>query len=374
MDKNKVYIWYSGATDVTGKALVDKLGVTGGTEKPAADAEMVIGWGTKTSVDIKLKAGTVLNHPNDIRKNRNKLKAMEAMQVSGCNIAPFVKSVGKIDPIKVGLNYPLVGRTCFHQAGKGFWLVLNKTQLDAAINEGADYFQEYVHIVDEYRLHVFNDKVVYAVKKIRRNNMKEAFIEQYGEKVNNAAAKADKKLDPDTLEYVLGKLAVKVLPNADMIVRSNLRGWKFSKVDLNKLPKGLGEQAIKALKGLNMSFGAVDCCLDETGKAWVIEVNSGPGLQGSTLEAYLEEFNNIFVAMDKKAAEAVKKEAPKKAMEKAKAAAIVEDKMVAAKPGQVKAKEDAKARLASKIEVLQKMLEVASEDEAKVIDALWNKM
>ena len=61
-------------------------------------------------------------------------------------------------------------------------------------------------------------------------------------------------------------------------------------------------------------------------------------------------------------------------MEKAKAAAIVEDKMVAAKPGQVKAKEDAKARLASKIEVLQKMLEVASEDEAKVIDALWNKM
>jgi len=45
MNKNNVYIYYSGATDVTGKKLAGGLGIKGQNKKPTgANVQMVIGW------------------------------------------------------------------------------------------------------------------------------------------------------------------------------------------------------------------------------------------------------------------------------------------------------------------------------------------
>lgn len=360
MDKKNAYIWYSGATDVTGKALETKLGITGGREKPKGK-ELVIGWGAKTKEDVDLGKTAVLNHPNNIRRNRNKFKTLGLLKDANVAVADFVSAEKVKAEIGKKVSLPLVGRTNYHQGGKGFWLCLTKSHVENAIREGAQYFQNYIDIVDEYRVHVFRGKVIHAQKKVRRNNMEEAYVKQHADKIKDYAQKGDVKIDENTLKYALQRVA-KEHQNADMIVRSNRRGWKFSNIKLspNKAKeKALIDVSISALGPIGMDFGAVDCCLDSDGKAWIIEINSGPGLEGKTFEAYLarfeEELNNAGKKEEKKPAKA-KAKAPK-----AKAVGADAESGLAAG--------NAKSRLKGMRELLD-LVEDADDTEAAAIEKL----
>lgn len=288
------YIWYSGATDITGKALAEALNLTGTKTRPRnlRRNDILIGWGTKINEDVNLPCN-VLNHPNYIRHNRNKLRSLEIMaedQDLVSNISKFCTANNVENLIqRQEMKFPLVGRTNFHQGGKGFWLCLNKGHVNAAIMDGAQYFQEYINIVDEYRLHVVFGKVIYAVKKVEHPS-EDSWIKQRKEKIHDYAQKNNVELNEDTLDYALRRLFKEVvLP--DRIVRSNRRGWKFSSVRLNAVSQPLKNAAIKSVETLSLDFGAVDCAVSEEGTPYIIEVNSGPGLQGTSLEKYITAFN-----------------------------------------------------------------------------------
>lgn len=293
MTRKDVYVWYSGPTDITGKKLVEELKVTGGKDKPDRTKEMVIGWGTKTKKEAVINAKKVLNHVNEIRANRNKHTTLTRLVREKDMVAPFVRAedvMTAIDGPRIPICLPLVGRTNYHQGGKGFWICLTKSHIRNAIEEGAQYFQNYIDIKDEFRIHIFGDKVLCAQKKVKRTNIEQAYINQHVEKISNIAGKNERKLDKDTLNYTLGRMAKENL-GVDMIVRSNRKGWKFSHIKtINKAMEAL---AIKALKVVGLEFGAVDCCIDNTGKPWIIEINSGPGLDGTTLKAYVNKFNSV---------------------------------------------------------------------------------
>jgi len=288
VNSKKVYLFYSGATDITGKTLVEELGIKGGKTKPTGTTyKVVVGWGAKTKEDISFSAGVrVLNHPNAIRKNRNKLNALKMMADNDVNVGVYGAAKNIMTAINNGnIKFPLLGRTKFHQGGKGLWICLNKTQVKAARDEGAQYFREYQNITQEYRVHVCGGKVIYAQKKVTRSNMEEAFVDQYGKKIKSVAEKNDVALDEDTLAYVLRRMA-KYHPTPDHIVKSNYRGWKFSRVTNNNLAKNLKDEAVKAVSALGLDFGAVDIGKTEDGGVVVLEVNTGPGLEGSSLKAW----------------------------------------------------------------------------------------
>lgn len=288
------YLWYSGATDVTGQTLAERLSVDSGRNKPR-DADIVIGWGCKTKENTTFPANTkVLNHPNAILKNRNKqetLNILKGNRATASNVATHVAANAVIDSISRGdVTLPLIGRTRMHQGGKGFWLCLTESMVRSAIEEGAHYFQEYIDIKQEYRLHVFCGDVIYAQKKVE-NPSEEGWIAQRKEKIENWANKKGDNLDDATLTYVLRRLAKEAdLP--DRIVRSNRRGWKFSSVQVNNVDTALKNAAVAAVAAIGLDFGAVDCALGQDNSPWIIEVNSGPGLQGSSLEAYVTAFQS----------------------------------------------------------------------------------
>jgi len=362
MSNKDVYIFYSGATDVTGKKLQETLDIVGGSVVPKTDKRVIIGWGAKTKDSLHFKAGvTVLNHPDRIRDNRNKLRTLETLKKAKVAVADFADADKVKDALKKGtLSFPLIGRTKFHQGGKEFWLCLTQGQLDDAKTKGAQYFQGYIPIKDEYRLHIFGDSLLYAAKKVQRDNMAEAFEEQFGEKIGNAAEKGKKELDKNTMKFVLGQVANKVQPSADMIIRSNTRGWKFSHV--KTVPNGLLEEAKKALKAVGLDFGGVDCCVDEDGKIWIIEINSGPGLEGSTFEVYVKAFKDkIGEILNPKA-----KKEEKPTMVK---------KDTVDKPGPAtKGNGSVKAELKQKAELLNDMIAAADETEATMLKGLFGKM
>lgn len=356
-----VYFMYSGATDITGKNLVKELNASGGTKKPARK-KLIIGWGAKTKEPISLGSTPVMNHPDKIRLNRNKLKSLKTMKEKKVAVANFVEASKVNAAIQAGtINLPVVGRKKFHQGGKGFWTCLTKTHVKNAIDEGAEYFQNFIDVESEYRLHVFKGNLIYAVKKVKRSNMEQAFKSQQSEKIKSIADKKKKKLDPDTMDFVLGRMA-KQNTHANMIIKSNDKGWKFSRIKNENVKKDLLKQAAKAIESLGLDFGAVDCCMDSDGKAWIIEVNTGPGLEGSSLEAYVEAF--------KKAIDVILNPKPSVT---SKVVGAVRNMAANGKPNKVSEESSVKERLRGKVSLFSDLVKNADEDEAKMLENLFAK-
>jgi hypothetical protein len=103
-----------------------------------------------------------------------------------------------------------------------------------------------------------------------------------------------------TVDYVLGIL-VKEADLPDRIVRSNKRGWKFSNININSLPAALKNAAIKAVEVSGLDFGAVDCAMSADSLPFIIEINSGPGLQGTALQKYTEAFTAKIAELERPA-------------------------------------------------------------------------
>jgi glutathione synthase/RimK-type ligase-like ATP-grasp enzyme len=302
----------------------------------------------------------VFNHPDKIKQNRNKLTALEVMKKAGVAVADFEIAEKAVDDLgkENGLKLPLVGRKKYHQGGADFWTCLTKHQIERAIQQGAQYFQNYIDIADEYRLHIVGGELVHAQKKTERDNMAEAFIEQTIANVKNAAERKGEVLDEDTLKKTAEQLAKKQQGHADLIVRSNTRGYKFSNVKLENVKDALLEEAKKALVALDLQFGAVDCCLDTDGKAWVIEVNTGPGLEGTSFDRYKDALVKLIDGvLNPKKAPAKEKKAPAK--------------VAADAPLKTGSKKD---KLAQKAALMQEMIAAADENEAEVLDGLFGKM
>ena len=296
MAKKDVYLWCSGPTDQTGSLLADKLGITWGTKKPdLKNIPLIIGWGTKTKNQINLRKIPVINHPDKIHENRNKLKALQIMKKADIAVPNFVLADIVLNELKKTVNkvvkLPVVGRTEFHQGGKGMWVCPTIGQVRSAIREGAKYFQDMIDIDKEYRVHVVNGEVIYVVKKVQRSEeeMKKAFVRKELERQKVLAKKSNDPFNEASVKIVLERQASRMV--VDHLIRSNTRGWKFSHV--TKYNKDLATMSILAVKALGLEFGAVDCCIDADDKVWIIEINTGPGLEESSLEAYINKFTKM---------------------------------------------------------------------------------
>ena len=51
--------------------------------------------------------------------------------------------------------------------------------------------------------------------------------------------------------------------------------------------------AIETLESMGLDFGAVDLGVKRNGECFVIEVNSAPGLEGTTLEKYRDIISRL---------------------------------------------------------------------------------
>jgi glutathione synthase/RimK-type ligase-like ATP-grasp enzyme len=107
----------------------------------------------------------------------------------------------------------------------------------------------------EYRVHVFKGQVIdVAEKRRRRKDERPATFDGY--------------------------------------VRNLANGWVFCRDSIVK-PADLDGLAIAACAALGLDFGAVDVIWNEKeNKCYVLEVNTAPGLQGTTLTNYTNAIYN----------------------------------------------------------------------------------
>ncbi len=360
MANNDVYIYYSGATDKTGKALCEALDIDGGAVAPKTNKKVVIGWGTKTTKEVNMGNSITINHPNSIRANRDKYSALTKLKERNVNVANFMtaEEANNMLKSKKNMSMPIIGRTKYHQGGKGFWTCLDEGMVQEAIHEGAYYFQERIPIKDEYRLHIFDGNLIYAQKKVKRDDMEKAFIDHQMGKIENAADRGGKKLDKDTINFILERQAKEQAEHADMLIRSNERGWKFISIKTSSIKEELLQQAVKAVSAVGLDFGAVDCCTDLNGKSWIIEINSGPGLDGKSFKAYVETLD-----------QAIRNRCyPSKTKTNEKTTSESSTSTTSAKP------ESNKSILKQKLSLLQEMIDVADTDELVALNKVAAKM
>lgn len=354
-EKN-AYIWYSGATDITGTNLARALGVDHGRVKPDfSKYNFVIGWGTKTKQDHQFGKIQTLNSPNNILVNRNKLQALKLMREAKVNVASFIEAGNlTVAKDKNMPKLPLIGRTFYHQGGKGFWMCPTMTHVSSAISDGAQYFQSMIEIKEEFRLHIFNDGVIYAVKKSKKTKeeYQESYITQELESQKKLAEKNNNPFDEATAKLIIERMAKKkVVDGADMIIRSNRLGWKFSHIKtVNDLLK---KEAVKALKALKLDFGAVDCCIDVNNRPYIIEINTGPGLEKTSFDNYVKAFK---LALDKKVTTNESKSEE------------------GSKSGKTKAPETTRDRLLAKATLFTEIIEKSNEEEAEALKGVFKKM
>jgi len=125
-------------------------------------------------------------------------------------------------------------------------------EFDASIEQypRAPLYTEYIPKKNEYRVHVMNGKVIDVQQKRKRRGFE-------GER--------------------------------DTRVRNVQNGYVYTRNDLH-IPADLGDLAVRAVAAVGYSYGAVDVIYNEKRNClYVLEVNSRPGLSGTTPSFYAEE-------------------------------------------------------------------------------------
>jgi glutathione synthase/RimK-type ligase-like ATP-grasp enzyme len=221
------------------KALADALGgkvlKKEGSKFIRQPLDVVINWGDSQAGNL-----SCLNLPGNVAAASNKRIAFEKMKEAKVNVPSFASS--KRD---VSWSGPTVVRHKLSgHSGEGIEIT------DAGDLPDAPLYVQYVPKKTEYRVHVVGQRIVLIQRKARNPQC----------------------------------------DNPNWKVRNHDNGFIFVRNDV-KAPSGVEEQAIRAITALGLDFGAVDIIWNEKqSKPYVLEVNTAPGLEGSTIDDYSNGF------------------------------------------------------------------------------------
>ena len=215
------------------------------------DGDLIINWGAS---DCPYDGRGVTNQPNSIEPASNKLKCFSLMKEARVSIPDFYIRMEDIPDNA----FPIMCRTVL-QGHSGAGIVVANTRTDLV---RAPLFTQYVKKKDEYRVHCIR----------MPNKGTESIIIQRKAKRND-------------------------VENANFMVRNLANGFVYVMAD-GVVPDCVVGEAHKALEASGLAFGAVDVIYNEhQDKAYVLEINTAPGLEERTARAYAEKFRSIYREM-----------------------------------------------------------------------------
>lgn len=259
------YIYSYNPHSASAKALADALGIKrikhhNSKYKPKAD-DVIINWGCTRLPDY-------ITHSHSSRLNDDYL------------IAPMTDKLRFFRNLSQDVSELLVPWTTDPEQVK-VWLsegkaVVARTKLTGHSGEGivilegagteiveASLYTLYVPKKDEYRVHC-----------VKYEGLGDVYHEIF-----DIQQKKRKNDVPDE--------------EVDWRVRNLNGGFIYARQDI-AVPDVVKDVALQVFKQTNLDFGAVDIIYnDKQKKAYALEVNTAPGLTGTTLEKYVEMFKEI---------------------------------------------------------------------------------
>ena len=236
---------------VSAKRLARSLGVL--RVRPTYNArrkDVIVNWGSSNPPHFRWMEQD-LNKPHAIALACNKLNTFKTLQYDNdfihCPDWTVDKGMAKYWITQGDIVY--CRSTVTGHSGRG--IVIANT-VDELIN--APLYTVKTKHKNEYRVHIFKGEVLDVQKKKRRNGF-----------VGSSTG-----------------------------IRNHSNGWVYARSDV-AIPDMLCPIAIQAVNLLGLDFGAVDIghrVIDN--KFFVFEVNTAPGLEGSTLDKYTKAIYNYY--------------------------------------------------------------------------------
>jgi glutathione synthase/RimK-type ligase-like ATP-grasp enzyme len=244
----KVYPYKAGSRSA--KALAEAIGgrvlKRQGSKYRFREGDLIINWGGR---DCPFAGRGVANQPDAIEPAANKLTCFNLMRDAGVSIPRYWTRKEDIP----NDAFPVMCRTKL-QAHSGEGIVVAERR-DQLVN--APLYTQYVKKKHEYRVH--------ALRKPGAGT--QSII------IQRKAKRHDRE-------------------DADFMVRNLANGFVY--VIDGMVPKIVVDEAHKALESTGLAFGAVDVIYNENqNKAYVLEINTAPGLEDRTAEAYAKTFKEI---------------------------------------------------------------------------------
>lgn len=215
--------------------------------------DVIVNWGSQREAHLKDTPARLLNDPELIVWVSDKLRFFKLMKENVPElIPPFWTEKSGI----WGGDYPVVCRTILNgHSGQGIVIANNESEL-----VDAPLYVKYMKKKHEYRVHV---------------------------------GKVEGRKNPDTIIAVQRKARNKSVPDelVNWHVRNHANGFIFARNE-STAPVAVLDAARQAFEFTGLDFGAVDVIYNERdNKAYVLEINTAPGLAGSTVDDYVRYFH-----------------------------------------------------------------------------------
>jgi glutathione synthase/RimK-type ligase-like ATP-grasp enzyme len=211
--------------------------------------DILINWGA-SNIE-RAVAGNILNASGSVANATNKLSTFKILK-GKVAIPEFTESQEEANKWLEEGSVVVARTKLTGHSGEGIVIVDPDDEKGKLPN--AKLYTKYIPKTEEYRLHVGNGDVFFTQRKAR-----------------------DKDVPDDKVNWK---------------VRNHGNGFIFAHKGVVVSGKA-ATMAKKALVALELDFGAVDIIYNKTkDKFYVLEVNTACGLEGTTLEKYVELFKN----------------------------------------------------------------------------------
>lgn len=212
--------------------------------------DTIINWGISQIPNFPIDPDRILNKPMNISIASDKLDAFCLMKLEEVSVPEFTTDVNIADDW-IDDNHIVIGRYKLSgHSGEGIEIFERGDDWFPSEQRGAPLYVKYIKKSKEYRIHIFN-----------------------GEEIDVQQKKKKQDIPNEEVNYK---------------VRSYNNGWVFCRGNI-EYDNQVIEESKKAVVSLGLDFGAVDVIWNEHyQKAYVLEVNTAPGLEGTTLIKYAD--------------------------------------------------------------------------------------
>lgn len=216
-------------------------------------SKRVINWGS-SHLPLEATKCVVVNQPSAVQIACNKVDFFNRMKEEGVRTPEY--TTNKDEAFKWVMDgFTVFARTLIKSnSGKGIVPLEGNLKLEDIVE--APLYTKYKKKREEYRIHVFMNKVISTQRK--------------------------------TLPHGFDK------EGCEVRIRSHDNGFVFVRNDDHEIPPSVLDIAIEAVRACDLDFGAVDVIWNaHEALAYVLEVNTAPGLTGTTLEDYIKAFGEL---------------------------------------------------------------------------------
>lgn len=248
---SRIFLYSYNYASAGAKALAKGLGVKRIKHQSSSfrgrPNKKVINWGA-TQVPPEVTQCEVINSPVRVNFVANKLNFF---RMAG----KYSRVPGWTDDPDVARKMVEKGKVCARtvlngHSGNGLVVISNQEEFVPA-----PLYTQYIPKMSEFRVHIFRGEVIDVQRKARRLDT------------------------PDN--------------SVNWEVRSHQNGFVYIRSGVNP-PRDVINQSLAAFSWTKLDFGAVDVIFNmKKRRAYVLEINTAPGLEGTTLERYTEAMKGI---------------------------------------------------------------------------------